>query len=153
MATNGNIKATDKQIKKALIDAGGMPTQAAKILNIEYVTIYLRIRANPELMAIQKSQRSKTFQDLQQITVLVAKSGHIQKSVLDENGKLTNETELVKVSENLQLDAAFRLMGMFKGDEDIAEEVNVNIKGSVSPEKWITAMLDKSDNDPIDEIE
>lgn len=143
MAVNGNTKATDRQIKKALIDTGGMPTQAAKLLNIDYSTIWLRIRANPELKAIQKSQRSKTFLELQQLTTFVAKTGHIQKSVLDEEGKLTGETELVKVSENLQMDSAFRLMGMFKADEDISDEVNVNITGSISPEKWLSSMIDK----------
>lgn len=134
---------TDEQIEEALINSSGQPAIAAKILNISYVQVYRRIRANKNLLDIQKAQRSKTFVELSQLTSFAIKTGFIQRSVLDEDGKITNDTQLEEIDPRTRMDAAFKLMGMFKGDEDIADNVNVNLTGSISPEKWLESIIDK----------
>ena len=130
---------TNEELKKALIKTGGKPVKAAEMLGVEYFTVWTRIRNNPELLEVQKSARAKKFNEYTDILDLVAKTGYIQRSVIDENGKVTAKVELVPVDERTRIDTVNRLATMYKADEGIADEVNVNIngKGSINVAKWL----------------
>lgn len=134
----GSEKITDKQIEQALIEASGHPTHAAKALNVSYPALFKRIRRNPDLANIQKATRSKTFIELTHLTEFAIKTGYMRKHVLDHNGNMTNETILVEIDDRTRMDAAFKMMAMFKGDEDIVDTIKVVGNGTVDIDKWLS---------------
>lgn len=132
---------TDEQLKQALIKANGKPVEAAKILGVEYITVYVRVRANPELQAVQKASRARKFNEYTDILDFLAKTGHIQRSVVGDDGKVTSQIELVPVDERTRIDTIHRLANTFKADDGIVDEVkveaNVTASGSISIDKWL----------------
>lgn len=135
----GNEKFTDEQLKQALIDCGGQPTKAAEMLGVEYVTVYYRVRKNPELLEIQKASRAKTFNDLANISLRMAIAGTIKQPISDENGKIiSDDYEDVLVDYKTRTGVIQSLMGLYKGDEGIKDELDITHNGgSVPIELWL----------------
>ena len=137
----GVLKFTDEELKEALIRANGKPVKAAELLDADYTTVYVRVRANPELQAVQKAARAKTFNECNDMLIFLGKTGFIQRSVIGEDGKVTAKVELVPVDERTRIDTLHRLANTFKADDGIVDEVNVNANvtatGSISIDKWL----------------
>lgn len=132
---------TDEELKDALIQTSGQPTKAAEALGVTYISVYGRIRKNPELLDIQKSARQKTFQDISNFQVAAVLAGIIKTPELyedgsvrrDENGKVEYRDAVVGI--NARLEYASRLMTLFKSDEGIKEETDVNLKSAIDTSK------------------
>jgi hypothetical protein len=131
------VAVTDKEIEDALLAANGQPTVAAKALGIGYPSLFKRIRKNPDLGVIQKASRSRVFIELSHMTEFAVKTGFMQKRVLDDNGNMTDKVVLVELDERTRMDAAFKIMAMFKGDEDIVDKIELDVKGSVPVDAWL----------------
>lgn len=144
------MKIAIEDIRTALEATNGQPVAAAKRLNVDYSSLWRRIRSEPELMEIQKAARSRAFQELENITTFAARTGYMQKTILDADGKLTNQIELVPIDERTRVDLAFRLMNLFKADAGIVDEVSINASitaslVSVPVSKWIEANTDPAE--------
>lgn len=132
---------TDEELKDALIQTSGQPTKAAEALGVTYISVYGRIRKNPELLEIQKSARQKTFQDISNFQVAAVLAGIVKSPEFDdegtikrdENGKVVYMDAVVGV--NARMEYASRLMTLFKSDEGIKDETDVNIKTGVDTSK------------------
>ncbi|WP_223559609.1 hypothetical protein [Chryseobacterium lathyri] len=132
---------TDEELKDALIKTSGQPTKAADMLGVTYISVYGRIRKNPELLDIQKSARQKTFQDISNFQVAAVLAGIVKSPEFDdegsikkdENGKVVYMDAVVGV--NARMEYASRLMTLFKSDEGIKDETDVNIKTAVDTSK------------------
>lgn len=149
---NDNQKYSDEELKEALIKTNGQPTKAAEALGVTYISVYGRIRRNPELKDIQKSARQKTFQDLSNLQVSAVLAGIIKSPTLDDDGNIVRDDEgkIVYsdfvVSPTTRLEFASRLMGIFKSDEGIKDEVDVNLKSSFDASSLSDSALDEIEN-------
>ena len=145
----GNEKYTDAELKEALIRTNGQPTKAAEALGVTYQSVYGRIRSNPELLEVQKSARQKTFQDLSNFQVGAVLAGIVKSPELDEDGNVKRDEEgkIVYtdsvVGVNARMEYASRLMTLFKSDEGIKEETDVNIKTALDTSKLSDSALDE----------
>lgn len=145
----GNEKYTDAELKEALIKTNGQPTKAAEALGVTYQSVYGRIRSNPELLDVQKSARQKTFQDLSNFQVGAVLAGIVKSPELDEDGNVKRDEEgkiIYKdsaVGVNARMEYASRLMTLFKSDEGIKEETDVNIKTALDTSKLSDSALDE----------
>ncbi len=132
---------TSDQVKEALTTTNGQPVAAAKLLSVDYTTLYRFIRLHPELLIFQQSARAKTFNELESIVSFAVKSGYVQRSILDQNGNIIGEVELVPIDERTRIDSAFKMMNLYKNDAGIVDEVNVNAAigtiGSIPVLKWL----------------
>ena len=145
----GNEKYTDAELKEALIRTNGQPTKAAEALGVTYQSVYGRIRSNPELLDVQKSARQKTFQDLSNFQVGAVLAGIVKSPEFDEdgnvkrdeNGKIVYTDSAVGV--NARMEYASRLMTLFKSDEGIKEESDINIKTALDTSKLSDSALDE----------
>ena len=132
---------TDEELKEALIKSNGQPTVAAKMLEVTYISVYGRIRKNPELLDIQKSARQKTFQDLHNFQIGAVLAGTMKTPEFDEEGSIKKDEDGkivyydVAVGVNARMEYASRLMTLFKSDEGIKDETDVNIKTAVDTSK------------------
>jgi hypothetical protein len=132
---------SDEELKDALIKTSGQPTKAAEVLGVTYISVYGRIRKNPELLDIQKSARQKTFQDISNFQIAAVLAGIVKSPEFDdegsikrdENGKVVYMDAVVGV--NTRMEYASRLMTLFKSDEGIKDETDVNIKTNVDTSK------------------
>ena len=128
---------SDEELKEALIKSNGQPTVAAKMLDVTYISVYGRIRKNPELLDIQKSARQKTFQDLHNFQIGAVLAGTMKSPEFDEDGniKVDDNGKVVyhdaAVGVNARMEYASRLMTLFKSDEGIKDEVDVNVKNTL----------------------
>ena len=145
----GNEKYTDAELKEALIRTNGQPTKAAEALGVTYQSVYGRIRSNPELLDVQKSARQKTFQDLSNFQVGAVLAGIVKSPEFDEDGNVKRDedgkiiyTDSV-VGVNARMEYASRLMTLFKSDEGIKEETDVNIKTALDTSKLSDSALDE----------
>lgn len=145
----GNEKYTDAELKEALIRTNGQPTKAAEALGVTYQSVYGRIRSNPELLEVQKSARQKTFQDLSNFQVGAVLAGIVKSPEFDEDGNVKRDedgkivyTDSV-VGVNARMEYASRLMTLFKSDEGIKEETDVNIKTALDTSKLSDSALDE----------
>lgn len=137
----GNEKYTDEELREALIATNGQPTKAAEALEVTYQSVYGRIRRNSDLLDIQKSARQKTFQDISNFQVAAVLAGIVKSPEFDdegyvkrdENGKIVYMDAAVGV--NARMEYASRLMTLFKSDEGIKDETDVNIKTAVDTSK------------------
>lgn len=142
-------KYSDEELKEALIKSNGQPTVAAKMLNVSYISVYGRIRKNPELLDIQKSARQKTFQDLHNFQIGAVLAGTMKSPEFDEEGniKVDENGKVVyydaAVGVNARMEYASRLMTLFKSDEGIKEETDVNIKTALDTSKLSDSALDE----------
>lgn len=128
----GNEKYTDEELKNALIEANGQPTKAAEILGVTYVSVYGRIRKNPELYEVQKAYRARTFQSVSNLALSTFLTGVITEPETDEEGNIIDgKTKKVKVPLVNRLALIPNLMQTFKSDEGIKEEINITT-GSVT---------------------
>lgn len=145
----GNEKYTDAELKEALIRTNGQPTKAAEALGVTYQSVYGRIRSNPELLDVQKSARQKTFQDLSNFQVGAVLAGIVKSPEFDEDGNVKRDEEgkiIYKdsaVGVNARMEYASRLMTLFKSDEGIKEETDVNIKTALDTSKLSDSALDE----------
>lgn len=145
----GNEKYTDAELKEALIKTNGQPTKAAEALGVTYQSVYGRIRSNPELLEVQKSARQKTFQDLSNFQVGAVLAGIVKSPEFDEDGNVKRDEEgkIIYtdsgVGVNARMEYASRLMTLFKSDEGIKEETDVNIKTALDTSKLSDSALDE----------
>ena len=145
----GNEKYTDAELKEALIRTNGQPTKAAEALGVTYQSVYGRIRSNPELLEVQKSARQKTFQDLSNFQVGAVLAGIVKSPEFDEDGNVKRDEEGkivytdAAVGVNARMEYASRLMTLFKSDEGIKEETDVNIKTALDTSKLSDSALDE----------
>ena len=145
----GNEKYTDAELKEALIRTNGQPTKAAEALGVTYQSVYGRIRSNPELLDVQKSARQKTFQDLHNFQIGAVLAGTMKSLEFDEDGniKVDDNGKVVyydaAVGVNARMEYASRLMTLFKSDEGIKEETDVNIKTALDTSKLSDSALDE----------
>lgn len=145
----GNEKYTDAELKEALIKTNGQPTKAAEALGVTYQSVYGRIRSNPELLDVQKSARQKTFQDLSNFQVGAVLAGIVKSPEFDEDGNVKRDEEgkIIytdsAVGVNARMEYASRLMTLFKSDEGIKEETDVNIKTALDTSKLSDSALDE----------
>lgn len=141
----GNEKYTDEELKQALIKANGQPTKASEILGVSYVSVYGRIRKNPELYEVQKAYRARAFQSVSNMTLTTFLTGVMKSPMVDlygkiqkdENGKIIYTDTYVDTRTRLSL--APNLMQTFKSDEGITEQVEITTKGSINIEDWLKA--------------
>ena len=140
---------SDEELKEALIKSNGQPTVAAKMLDVTYISVYGRIRKNPELLDIQKSARQKTFQDLHNFQIGAVLAGTMKSPEFDEDGniKVDDNGKVVyydaAVGVNARMEYASRLMTLFKSDEGIKEETDVNIKTALDTSKLSDSALNE----------
>lgn len=126
---------SDEELKEALIKHNGQPTKAATELKVSYISVYGRIRKNPELIEVQKSSRQKTFQDLSNFQVSAVLGGIMKVPAFDEEGAPQKDdagNQIYKdasVGVAQRLEYSSRLMGLFKSDEGIKETVVVESGG------------------------
>ena len=145
----GNEKYTDAELKEALIRTNGQPTKAAEALGVTYQSVYGRIRSNPELLEVQKSARQKTFQDLSNFQVGAVLAGIVKSPEFDEDGNVKRDEDgkIVytdsAVGVNARMEYASRLMTLFKSDEGIKEETDVNIKTALDTSKLSDSALNE----------
>lgn len=145
----GNEKYTDAELKEALIRTNGQPTKAAEALGVTYQSVYGRIRSNPELLDVQKSARQKTFQDLSNFQVGAVLAGIVKSPEFDEDGNVKRDEDgkIIytdsAVGVNARMEYASRLMTLFKSDEGIKEETDVNIKTALDTSKLSDSALDE----------
>lgn len=121
-----NTKLTKLKVKKALEKANGMPTHAAKLLNVDYSTVWRFIRDNPELQDVRESARAKLHEELENLSVFAIKSGYIQKAVIGDDGKPTGETTLEEVDVHHRLDQTKFLMSIYKGSAGIVDKSEID---------------------------
>lgn len=132
---------TDEELREALIKSNGQPTVAAKMLDVTYISVYGRIRKNPELLDVQKSARQKTFQDLHNFQIGAVLGGTMKAPEFDEEGSVKKDEDGkimyydAVVGVNARMEYASRLMTLFKSDEGIKDETDVNIKTVVDTSK------------------
>lgn len=132
---------SDEQLEEALLKTNGQPSKAADLLGVSYHSVYKRIRRNPDLLDFQKSTRQKTFQDISNFQVAAVLAGIVKSPEFDdegsikrdENGKVVYMDAVVGV--NARMEYASRLMTLFKSDEGIKEETDVNIKTAIDTSK------------------
>lgn len=142
-------KYSDEELKEALIKSNGQPTVAAKMLDVSYISVYGRIRKNPELLDVQKSARQKTFQDLHNFQIGAVLAGTMKSPEFDEDGniKVDDNGKVVyydaAVGVNTRMEYASRLMTLFKSDEGIKEESDINIKTALDTSKLSDLALDE----------
>lgn len=140
---------TDDQLKEALIKSNGQPTVAAKILDVTYISVYGRIRRNPELLDIQKSARQKTFQDLHNFQIRAVLGGTMKTPEFDEEGSIKKDEDGkvvyydAVVGVNTRMEYASRLMTLFKSDEGIKDESVVEVKNALDITKLSDSALDE----------
>ena len=148
----GNEKYPDAELKEALIRTNGQPTKAAEALGVTYQSVYGRIRSNPELLDVQKSARQKTFQDLSNFQVGAVLAGIVKSPEFDEDGNVKRDEEgkIIytdsAVGVNARMEYASRLMTLFKSDEGIKEESDINIKTALDTSKLSDSALDELEN-------
>lgn len=129
--SHGNEKYTDEELKAALIKCNGQPTKAAKMLRVTYVSVYLRIRKNPELLDVQKAYRARTFQRVSNMTLKAFLTGTITEPETDKEGKIIKgKTKKVKVPMANRLALIPNLMQTFKGEEGIRDKIEL---GAITP--------------------
>lgn len=125
------IEINEDELKEALIECEGQPVATAKKLGVDYTTVYKRIRQSPELQQIQKSYRAKSHNELANNVVFAAKTGYIKRLKLDENGKLTNEIELVPVDYKTQLECANKIIQLTKNDAGIVDRIEIQTEEKI----------------------
>lgn len=145
----GNEKYTDDELKEALIRSNGQPTVAAKMLEVTYISVYGRIRKNPELLDIQKSARQKTFQDLHNFQIGAVLAGTMKSPEFDEDGNVKKDEDGkvvyfdAAVGVQARMEYASRLMTLFKSDEGIVDTHNLNVNNSLDPSGLSDSALDE----------
>lgn len=136
---------TDARLEKALIEANGQPTKAAEILGVKYLTVWRRIKDNPELQEIKKAQRGKTFNDLYNLSTILALAGIMKVPVTDkETGEvIPGQFKNIAVDVRTRQNMIGQLLNLFKADEGIKNEIVVETKNTVDTSKLSDSTLDE----------
>lgn len=130
-------KFTDSMLEKALVEANGQPTKAAEILGVKYISVYRRIKANPELNEFKLAQRSKTFNELYNVSTIIALAGVIRCPVVDEEtgevipNKFINRAVDIRTRQGM----ISQLLTLFKSDEGIKDEIVIETKDNLDLSK------------------
>lgn len=137
---------SDEQLREALIKTNGQPTKAAEVLGVTYVSVYGRIRKNPELLEVQKSARQKTFQDLSNFQVTAVLAGIMKSPEFEEDGSVKKDKDgktvymEAVVGTQARMEYASRLMTLFKSDEGIKDGLDFTTNGKdISPISFVKA--------------
>lgn len=126
---HGNMKYTDEELEKALIQCGGQPTKAAEMLGVDYSGVYIRIRKNPHLLEVQKSYRSKNFNDIANTMLVMAMAGILKEPETDEAGNVVRgRFKEIAIDYRTRMDAMKTLLSTFKSDEGIKEQLEITHK-------------------------
>ncbi|MDQ8748379.1 hypothetical protein [Elizabethkingia miricola] len=140
---------TDEQLKEALIKTNGQPTKAAEMLKVTYISVYGRIRRNPDLLDVQKSARQKIFQDLNNFTISAVLAGVMKSPKRDDEGEIMRNADGSIIYEDAvvgvgsRMEYASRLMNLFKSDEGIKDESVVEVKNTLDVTKLSDSALDE----------
>lgn len=126
-----NKKISDEEIEEALILTGGQPTKVAELLGVDYVTVWRRIRQNTDLLDVQKAYRGKTFNDMSNLSTVVAMAGIIKEPKVDpETGEvIKGEFIEKKVDYRTRLGLIQNMMSMLKADEGIKDHLVIENDG------------------------
>ncbi|GJQ07520.1 hypothetical protein [Capnocytophaga cynodegmi] len=155
----GNEKYTNEELKKALIEANGQPTKAAEILGVTYVSVYGRIRKNPELLEVQKAYRARTFQDLANLTNAVALMGIIREPSINKDGEIEKDEngKIIYIEKSVdyrtRLDMASRMMNMLKSDDGITDKLDITSNGNSINTGFKIEVIDKREDVRTEEEE
>lgn len=133
-------KLSKKKVIEALEKNSGMPTQAAKQLGVTYQGLWNYIQRNPELKQVQDLEREKAFYDAEQFLTFAYKTGYIQTSELDQNGRPTKEVLFESVDYRTRIETAKAIMSQHKGAVGIKEEIDVTSKGEKVNSQSITVI-------------
>lgn len=138
---------TDAELAEALEKAHGQPTKAAEILGVKYVTVWRRIRDNPELAELKAAYRAKVFQDLHNLTTVMALAGVVREPRVDKetNEVIPNEFLNRRVDYKTRQATALSLLNLFKGDEGIKDNLVVE-QSPLDFSKLSDAALDELQN-------
>lgn len=143
-------KVTDEEIEQALIQANGQPTKCAEILDVDYTTIWRRIRDNPHLEDVKQAYRGRTFQHINSMSSIAVMSGvikqprsHPETGVVerDDEGKVIYDE--IAVSINQRMHHGNLLMNMYKGDEGIKDQLELTTPNQVDMTKLDDDTLQK----------
>lgn len=141
---------TDEELKQAIIKTNGQPTKAAELLGVTYISVYGRIRKNPDLLEIQKSARQKTFQDLSNFQVAAVLGGLIKTPEFDKEGNIKKDGDGkiiyydAVVGVNTRLEYASRLMNLLKSDEGIKDQLEITGASKIT---GVTLIDDDDENE------
>lgn len=130
-------RVTDEEVKAALIASNGRISEAAKALSLNRSHLHTRIKKSVELSEIRANARAMLFSDMSDLVENAVKTGYMTRAELDEEGKPTGGKIITAIPETVRLDAAFKLMQMFKGDDGIVDKVEVDVKGTVPIDSWL----------------
>ena len=139
-----NLKFTDTELEEALIEANGRPTKAAALLGVSYPAVFVRVKGNPKLKAVQSAYRARTHQDMADMAVRIAVYGLIKEPQVDDDGKIVydDDGKVVmterKVDYGTRSNVILRLMDTYKFDEGVVEALNILTNGeNVTTEEWL----------------
>lgn len=137
-----NQKASDKDIENALIACEGSPVKASRLLKMDYSSIYLRIRKNPKLKAVQASYRARTHQDMVNTALKIAVHGLITEPEVDDDGQvIKGKFKERKVDYGTRTNVIMKLAEMYKGEDGVIDNINIISDGQgVQVSDWLQRM-------------
>ena len=130
-------KVTDEEIAEALRLCQGQPTKAAEMLEVDYVTIWMRCKKNPELEEVKIAYRAKTFQAVTNLTAVAVIAGVMKEPVTDDEGVVIRDENNqivyreVKVPTSLRLNHGNLLANMYKGDDGIKDQLELSSENDI----------------------
>ena len=135
---------TDEQLKKALIKANGQPTKAAEILGVTYVSVYSRIRKNPELLEVQKAHRARVFNEVSNTMTLIAMAGIIKEPITDEEGTvIQGKFREVPVDSRTRMTAMQTILSTFRVEDGVIDKLDITTAGSPLSQGITIEVIDK----------
>ena len=149
-----NQKFTDKQLEQALINNQGQPTKASAELGVSYPAVYLRIRSNPKLKAVQASYKAQTSQTMVNLAHRIALQGLIKEPQVDDEGNVMFEDDGKtpifrerKVDYGTRTNVILKLAEMFKGEDGTIDNLNITLDGKgVAVGDWLRKMQEERQN-------
>lgn len=137
-----NEKVSDREIEEALIINEGSPVRASRYLELDYSTVYLRIRKNPKLKAVQASYRARTHQDMVNTALKIAVHGLITEPVVDDDGNvIKGQFKEKKVDYGTRTNVIMKLADMYKGEDGVIDNINIISDGQgVQVSDWLQRM-------------
>ena len=141
-------KFTDKELEEALMETNGRPTKAAAMLGVDYSTVYLRIRSNPKLKAVQAAYKARTHTDMIDMATRIAVFGLIKEPVIDDDGNVVDgEFKDRRVDYGTRTNVILKLADMYKGEDGTIDNINITSDGSgVSVSEWLRKMEEERRN-------
>lgn len=105
---------------------------------MSYVSVYGRVRKNPELLEVQKAYRARTFNSVSNVALTTFLTGVMTEPETDEEGNIIEgKFKKIKVDHRTRLSLVPNLMATFKADEGIRDELEITTKGSINISDWL----------------